>query len=60
MSVCCIPQDNHDPNDDMSIILLKTETVVHYLSHHEAHKAKDSHRDMSGRPHEEVDDVGVK
>ena len=34
--------------------------VIHYLSNHEAHEAEDPHRDMSRRPHEEVDDVGVK
>lgn len=35
-------------------------SVMYYLPDHEAHEAEDPHRDMSGRPHEEVDDVGVK
>lgn len=34
--------------------------LVHYLSNHKAHQAKDPNGNMSGRPHEEVDDVGVK
>lgn len=41
-------------------ISVKTQIVIHYLSNHEAHEAEDPHRDMSGSPHEEVDDVGVK
>jgi len=30
----------------------------HYLAHHQAHEAEDPHGHVSGRPHEEVDDVG--
>lgn len=35
-------------------------SLIDYLADHETHEAEDSHRNMSGRPHEEIDDVGEK